>query len=95
MFFAASQFLKLIYYECLTTLITESALVRSRDMLFGFIQFQLRKVGNHHGNHGRLHKLKVHNGCKYCHESGIRTRAQIGRRLGLREDRLEPWHEVA
>ena len=48
-----------------------------------------------HGNHSRLHKLKIHNGCKYCHESGIRTRAQIGRRLRLREDRLGPGNEVA
>ena len=59
-----------------------------------FIEFQLGKVGNHHGNHGRLHKSKIHNGCKYCHESVIRTRAQIGRRLRLREERLGPGNEV-
>ena len=38
---AASQLLTLIYFEFLATLITESALVKSRDMFYLY--------GNHHG----------------------------------------------
>ena len=97
MFCGASQLWALIYFEFLATLITENALVKSRDMLSGwmcFTEFQLGESGYLHGNHSRPHKLKIHNGCKYCHESGIRTRAQIGRRLRLREDRLGPGYEV-
>ena len=47
MFCGASQLWALIYFEFLATLITENALVKSRDMLSGwmcFIEFQLGKV---------------------------------------------------
>ena len=41
-----------------------------------------------------LHKLKIQNGCKYTLEIAIRTRAEIGRRLRLREDCFGPGNEV-
>ena len=47
MFSGAPQLWALIYFGFLTTLITESALVKSRDMLSGwmcFIEFQLGEV---------------------------------------------------
>ena len=41
-------------------------------------------------------KLKIHNGCKYAHETLMSTRAQIGQRLRfrVREDCLGPGNEV-
>ena len=46
MFCGASQLWALIYFEFLATLITENALVKSRDMLSGAgcVEFQLGKV---------------------------------------------------